>query len=110
MRRNKRREKDIARQRIVRLLRLADSIYIEEPELAIKYGKLARRIAQRSRVRIPREWKWRYCKRCKTLLYPGINARIRLKDRRFPHLIIKCELCGGIRRIPYLNEKKRIKE
>ncbi len=86
---------------------LADSIYMREPELAIKYGELARRIAQRSRVRIPREWRWRYCKKCKILLYPGINAQIRLRGRRLPHIVIKCELCGEIRRMPYLSERER---
>ncbi len=100
------REKDLARQRIVRLLRLADEVYSKEPELGLRYGELARRLALRTRVRIPKEWKWRYCKRCGSFLYPGINADVRIRDRRLPHLVIRCRLCGEVRRIPYLREKR----
>lgn len=105
MRRDRRREKDLAKQRIIKLLRMADSIYRTEPGLAIKYGELARRISLRSRVKIPREWRSRFCKRCGVLLFPGLNASIRTRERRFPHIVIKCDICGSIRRIPYLREK-----
>ncbi|MCD6348480.1 MAG: ribonuclease P [Candidatus Korarchaeota archaeon] len=106
MRKDKRRERDLARQRIVRLLRMADYIYPQEPELAMKYGELARRLALRTRVEIPKEWKWRYCRRCESFLYPGINAEIRVREKRFPHLVIRCEICGSIGRMPYIKEKK----
>ncbi len=99
-------EKRIARERIVRLLRLADEIYREELDLALKYGELARRISLRTRVKIPREWKWRFCKNCGSLLFPGVNAQVRLRDRRMPHIVIHCLKCGSIRRIPYLREKR----
>ncbi len=102
----KEREKDLAKQRIVRLLRLADEVYPSEPELGLRYGELARRLALRTKVRIPEEWKWRYCKGCGSFLYPGINADVRTRDRRLPHLVIRCRLCGEMRRIPYLREKR----
>jgi len=105
LRRDRKRERDLARQRIIKLLRMADSIYKTEPDLAIRYGELARRISLRSRVKIPREWRSRYCKRCGTLLFPGLNATIRTREKRFPHIVIRCNVCGSIRRIPYLREK-----
>lgn len=104
--RGKGKARDIARQRIERLLTIADEIYPKEPDLGIKYGQLARSIALRSRVRIPEKWKWRYCKNCGAFLYPGVNAYVRARERRFPHLVIHCKLCGGTRRIPYMREKK----
>ena len=104
--RRRAKEKAIAKERIVLLLRLADEVYKEDPDLALKYGELARRISERTRVKIPREWKWRFCKRCGSLLFPGKNAVVRVRDRRMPHLVIHCLRCGGIRRIPYLREKK----
>ncbi len=105
-RKAKEREKDLARQRIARLLRLADEVYPEEPKLGLQYGELARRLALRTKVKIPRRWRWRYCKECGSFLYPGINADVRVRSRRFPHLVIRCRICGGIRRIPYLREKR----
>mgnify|MGYP000085342220 CR=1 FL=1 len=106
MRRNKRRERDLAEQRIIRLLRMADEAYLREPELAMRYGELAKRISLRTNVRIPKEWRWRFCKRCGGFLYPGVNAEVRAKGKRMPHLVIRCGLCGAIRRVPYLREKK----
>lgn len=99
--RSRAREKEIASQRIRRLLRLADEIYKEDRNLAVAYGELARRIAMRARVRIPREWRWRFCKHCKRLLYPGINMSVRLRSRRMPHLVLRCGECGGVSRHPY---------
>lgn len=101
MRRDKKRERDIARQRIERLLSLADEIYMRDKELAISYGELARRISMRYRVRIPRKWSWRYCRNCKKFLYPGINMRVRIRSRRMPHIVMMCEECGGLNRHPY---------
>ncbi len=98
--------RDLAAQRMRLLLRMADEVYPWEPELGLMYGDLARRISLRTKVKIPQEWRWRYCKRCGSFLYPGINADVRVRERRFPHLVIRCRLCGGIRRIPYLREKR----
>ncbi len=106
MRRKRVREKDLAKQRIERLLKLADEVYPSDPDLGLQYGELAKRLALRVKVKIPRRWRWRYCKECGSFLYPGINADIRVRERRLPHLVIRCQLCGGIRRIPYLKEKR----
>jgi len=84
-----------------RLLQLADEIYRRDKALAISYGDLARRIAMRSRVRIPKEWRWRFCRHCKKLLYPGVNMSVRARSRRMPHLVIRCYECGGVSRRPY---------
>ncbi|MDW8035227.1 MAG: ribonuclease P [Candidatus Korarchaeum sp.] len=99
--RNKVREKEIASQRVKRLLKLADEIYREDKNLAIAYGDLARRIAMRSRVRVPKEWRWRFCKHCKKLLYPGINMSVRVRSKRMSHLVLRCSECGMVSRLPY---------
>ena len=71
----------------------------------MKYGELARKIAKRSKVKIPRRWKWRYCKRCGSFLRPGINLIVRTRPDRMPHIVLKCLVCGGVYRRPYLREK-----
>ncbi len=101
------RERRIARERIVLLLTLADEVAGSRPALAERYGELARRIALRSRVRIPRRWSWRYCRECKSFLIPGVTATIRVRPKRMPHVVIHCHKCGGITRRPYLREKRQ---
>lgn len=99
--RKKGKEREIAHQRIVRLLKMADEIYRNDRELALAYGDLARRIAMRYRVRIPKEFKWRFCKHCKKFLHPGVNMRVRVRSKRMPHIVLKCGECGYISRRPY---------
>ncbi len=62
---------------------------------------------RKKRVRIPKSIKRFICKRCKTLLIPGKNLRVRLKDA---HLVYKCKECNFIMRYPYLKEKKNEKD
>ncbi len=104
------RAKRIARERIAILLRLADKTARGDVLLAERYGELARKISIRCRVPIPSEWKWRYCRSCKTLLFPGITAIIRTRSEKYPHLTIKCLKCGSINRRPYLREKRKLRE
>jgi len=108
LRRTKWEAKDIAKQRIRILFEMADSMFHVKPELAHRYVELARRIAMRCRVRIPRYLRRRFCHKCGKFLRPGVNARIRLAKRRSPHVVITCFECGKITRIPY-HVKKRAK-
>jgi len=98
-------QKVVARERIVRLLKLADEMYLRDAELAEAYGELARRIAMRTRVKIPREWRWRYCRKCKRLLFPGVTATVRI-DSKSQCLEIRCGRCGHVNRRPYIREKE----
>ncbi|RLE66256.1 MAG: ribonuclease P [Thermoprotei archaeon] len=93
--------KDLARQRIDILFQRAEKIFHREPELSQKYVDLALKIARTARVRLPRKYKRRLCKYCKSYLWPGVNATVRLRTRRQPHVVIKCHVCGRITRIPY---------
>ncbi len=34
-------------------------------------------------------------------MVPGVNARVRLRRRREPHLAVTCLECGYVRRHPY---------
>lgn len=99
--RSRAREREIASQRIRRLLKLADEIYREDKDLAMAYGELARRITMRARVKVPTEWRWRFCKYCKKFLHPGVNMSVRTRPRRMPHLVLRCGECGRVSRRPY---------
>ena len=93
--------RDIARQRVRWLFELADRVFERDPALADRYVELARLIAMRVRVRIPRDLRRRFCHNCGCLLKPGVNCRVRLAKRRSPHLAITCLRCGYVHRIPY---------
>ncbi|MDD3492688.1 MAG: RNAase P [Candidatus Thermoplasmatota archaeon] len=91
--------KKIARERIARLLDLAEQRALQgDLDLATRYVELARKLSMKYLVRIPRHFKRRFCKHCYTYLQPGNNCTVRLTRR---HLAIHCHACGAITRIPY---------
>ncbi|WP_456482453.1 ribonuclease P protein component 4 [Methanopyrus sp.] len=96
----------IALERTERLLKLARTVYHEDPDRARRYVELARRIAMKARVRLPKHLKRSFCKRCNTPLIPGVTARVRLRQNRMPHVSVTCLECGYIYRYPYLREVK----
>jgi len=92
---------DIARERIAILLKLAGEALETDEELARRYVDLAFRIAAKARLKLPRNVKRRYCRRCKTPLVPGRTARVRIKrGSGGQRLVVTCLRCGYIRRYP----------
>ncbi len=104
--REQREKRMIARERIETLFTLAERVFPYEPELANRYVEIALAVQQKARIKLPRKWKRRYCKKCHSFLVPGVNARVRLRDKPYPHVVIKCLNCGHIMRYPYVREKK----
>jgi ribonuclease P protein subunit RPR2 len=96
------RNKKIIRRRALRsinaLFKEAERVFNESPERADRYAQIARRISLRCKVRIPRKWKRRYCKKCHKFLRPGVNARVRLRNKK---IVITCLECNNRVRIPY---------
>ena len=63
---------------------------------------LARRISRKTRVKIPRDFK--YCKGCGLPLMPGVNCTVRLTGRK---VIYTCGNCCTLKRIPYIKEQMK---
>ena len=96
--------KKIAQERIGILLEEAEKSTISgEKEFAKRYVYLARRIAMRYRVKIPREKRIWICKNCYSYLYPGVNCRIRIKRNT---ITIFCEECKSYKRFGKVKEKR----
>ncbi len=93
---SKRLIKQIARTRINFLFQRAHEIFKENKKLSNRYVYLARRYAQRARIKIPIEWKKRVCNKCKLFLYPGLNCRIRMQSRKGKgsHVSLTCFECN----------------
>jgi len=95
----------MAIQRIRRLFRLAREIINEDSALAQRYVNMARKVAMTARVRLPKEYRHQVCRHCKSFILPGVNCRVRIKQRRAPHLVITCLNCGEQMRIPLRKRK-----
>lgn len=88
----------IAEERIDRLKGLAAEAAAEGMhDRARSYVRLARRIAERNRLRLPRSFTRFTCDACDVYLRPGDNARVRLRNG---HIVITCD-CGAQTRYPY---------
>jgi len=101
--------KRIAMQRVQTLFRLAKETFHEDPSLAQRYVDMARKIAMAAKVRLPKEYRRQVCRYCKGFILPGVNCRVRIKQRREPHLVITCLNCGKQMRIPLRKRKERSK-
>ena len=96
--------KKIALERIEILLSKADAIYSDDPSLAQQYGERARKVAMKTKIRIPKKWRFRFCLKFKKFLYPGINAHVRIKSSTPSRVIIYCELCQNGSRTLVINK------
>ncbi|MCD6591223.1 MAG: ribonuclease P [Candidatus Aenigmarchaeota archaeon] len=98
----------IAKERIKILFTIAENEFDKHPERSKRYIQLAKKIAMRYNIRIPKPLKRKFCKKCFSLLKPGKTARIRTsKDKQ--SVIITCLMCGHVKRYPYIREKKENK-
>lgn len=88
----------VATERIERLHELAREASADcNDERARQYVRRARRIAERNRLSLPRQFVRYTCDRCDSYLRPGKNARVRLQNG---HVVITCD-CGEHERFPY---------
>jgi ribonuclease P protein subunit RPR2 len=98
----------VAMQRIQTLFHLANEIFNEDPNLAQRYVDLARKIAMSVRLRLPKEYRHQVCRHCKSFILPGVNCRVRIQQRREPHMVITCLSCGKHMRIPLGKSKEKL--
>lgn len=92
-------QKEMALERIGRLFDLAyaktEAPDVESRLLARKYMNIARRISLHYKIRLPEEIKNKICKRCNSVLIPGITCAVRV-NKSF--VLYKCN-CGRESRI-----------
>ena len=99
--------KQIAYERICILFDLAKQVVHERPDLADRYVDIARRVAMKARIHLPKEFRLLVCRRCKRFILPGVSCRVRIQPRREPHVTITCLRCGNHVRILYGRRKKK---
>lgn len=97
-------EEEIARERIDILFEQAAEQYEESHERADRYVELARRIAMKYTLSLPRKYRMKFCSDCGRYLVPGNNAAVRLNSEKEVKTI-RCEGCGAVMRFPYSDEE-----
>lgn len=69
--------------------------------LSSSVNELIIAISQMTRVRLPRELKRSYCKKCKVTLIPGVTLSVRIRSQgRQKYVVRRCLVCGYIHRLP----------
>jgi len=94
--------KRLARERIEVLFDRAREFFPDNPAASDRCVDLARRIAMRQRVRIPREIRRRFCRRCSAYLVPGVTLRVRV---RHGTVVTTCLRCSSRRRYRVVNRR-----
>ncbi len=86
----------IAEERIKKLFELCEeAVKNNRQDLADRYAEIARKISMKYKVKLPKEFNRRICKKCGSFLTPGINLRVRLNKNIITYT---CLNCGSIRR------------
>lgn len=99
--------KQIAWQRIAILFEQAKKIARADPKLSAQYVLSARRIAMAAKIQLPLEFRRRTCRKCNAFFVHGVNCRVRVKQKREPHVVVTCLNCGNQTRI-MLRQKEKI--
>lgn len=92
----------IGTERMLRLLELARERTIRDKSsdpLSKRYIKIAREISSHYKISSPREFKNSVCKKCNSVLIPGLNCKVRLASGK-KYLVYKCE-CGKEKHVFY---------
>ena len=95
--RDKEQQKKIAKERITLLFQQAEQVFPKNPERANRYVALARKIAMKVNLSMPKKYKRKFCKHCYAYLQPGINSTSRTREGK---LVIYCRNCKKYTRIP----------
>jgi len=89
----------IAVERIKILFNEAAKAFKKHPERSHRYVALARKIAMKTKVKVPKNLKRKFCSHCYKFLQPGVNCRVRTRNKK---LIYFCFSCRRFMRIPLL--------
>ena len=95
----------IAKDRIKTLLKQAELNVKTNPSYSRRYVELARKIAMRYTIRLPKTVKRMICKKCNSFLVAGENCTVRTNPKQ-QAVIITCKNCVAIQRFPYRKEKR----
>ena len=101
---SKQKQKEIAKERIIILFTEASKVFATNKALAHRYVTLARKLAMKVKVRIPQQYRRRFCKHCYKYLQPGVNSRVRTSGGK---VVISCFECKKFMRIQLHKQRRK---
>ncbi len=87
---DKKSQKKEALEKIKTLFTEAKTQFSKNPGLSNKYVKMARKIAMKFNITMPRNLKRKFCKHCYSYLVPSKNCRVRIHKSR---VVYHCDNC-----------------
>lgn len=84
-------QRKLALEHIEQLMAQAKSAYKKSPKLSNRYVAMARNIAMKFKIRMPRHLKRMYCKHCYSFLMPGDNCRVRVSGGKIIYYCLNCK-------------------
>lgn len=91
MKKDKYKSKKEVLEIVKNLFKLAKIVFRDNPKLANRYVKLARKNAMSVNLRISNELRKKFCKHCDSYLVPGKNCRVRLHKNRIIYYCFNCK-------------------
>jgi ribonuclease P protein subunit RPR2 len=95
--------KKIAMEQVEQLLGQADEVFGRRRDLADRYVELAWKIKTKYNLRLPKELKRKFCRKCLSFWRPGATCRVRKARGR---VNVTCMRCGRIFRFPHPKRRK----
>src|SRR3989344_8337821 len=84
-------DKKEALEKINLLFYEAESQFKKNPSLSNRYVDIARKIAMKYNIRIPRELKRKFCRHCYHYLVPDKTCRVRIHKSRVIYYCFNCK-------------------
>lgn len=100
---NKNKAKQVAKEHMDNLEVQIGVWRFRDGSLAQKYFETIRRLSRKFRMPISRTMKRQYCKHCHSLLTPGFNSRVRLRNGK---RVLYCTNCKNFTRTLYAKKQK----
>jgi len=97
---NKNKERTIAKGRIERLFDFVELYAKKDLELAKKYVDLIVRLAQKHNIRLTKDQKIKFCKKCHTPWIFGENVEVQV-NKKTGCVEYTCKECGHVKRVRY---------
>ncbi|MBS3153462.1 ribonuclease P [Candidatus Woesearchaeota archaeon] len=88
---SKKEKQEIALNKIKKLFTEASNQSKKNLSLSTRYVDIARKMAMKVNLRIPRELKRRFCKHCYHYLVPGKNCRVRIHKNKVIYYCADCK-------------------
>ncbi len=83
---------------------VARKVFFSNPELSREIVKDILFFSRKTKTKIPRDVKRFICKKCFSVLIPGVNLRVRMHEG---HAVYLCKECKTLYRYPYIKEQKQ---